>query len=127
MTTKKQLELEVTQLRKDETILHICMNAAIRGEVKWFRGRRGYRLGLVRPASPTGGYAIVEWTGKDQQPSASAYYLEDYASDIRRVTQSIGFDDDRAAQLELIQEALRARDRAIEESSKPASVPGGAS
>lgn len=107
--TKKEHEAALAKKQQEIDVLHATMSAAIRGEVQWIRGKAGYRLGLVRLTSPTGGFVIVDWAGKGQTAIASAYYLDDYVSDMRRV-QAAGLNGpEYAAQYELVEKALAMR------------------
>ena len=91
----------------------ICLEAVLRGTVHWLeRGR--YRIGLVMPSSPSGGYAIVEWTADGQKPSPpSVFKVDDLYRDYgpESVWRIIATDPDAHDLAHLVALAVVERDR----------------
>jgi hypothetical protein len=95
-------EAEVARLERQQTVNMIVLNDVTSGNVQWHR-RGAYRLGVIRPDSPSGGYVALEWAPIGQSPSTTAYYLDDFRSWVRTLDRPMG-NDPHAREIDALRE-----------------------
>lgn len=111
--TRQEAEDAAKHLETRRHVLDICMNELLRGNVRWFE-IKGWRIGLIRPGSATGGYATVQATnrGRPMPEWVDAWYFDDLERDRGPGWAShFGPDDPAHALVVLIAEVRRERDR----------------
>lgn len=95
-------ESEVVRLERQATVNMIVLNDVVAGKVAWHR-RCHYRLGIIRPDSPSGGYVVLEWCPAGQTPSSTAYYLDDFREWVRALDRPMG-NDPHAKEVDALRE-----------------------
>jgi hypothetical protein len=100
------------QADKAQGLLHMALNSVLAGKVRWLQ-RGQYRVGLCRAVAAHGGVVIVEYHAADQEPYGSAYYLDEWAGNVRgRLPSS---DPEFVELHELAVKAVALRDELVRE------------